>query len=284
MKKHKCLIVLSIFVINCQIYLYSNNECLLMQRDTSIILTNIESETEYVLISVLPNSRFDVVCINNRKYIIIYDGHNELQFKTKKINQYSSDIYVLSKDTMLLHVGQLTCSHLESNNISKEYNIMIDKVCTNYIQRESAMVLDKEQDRFPFHRSNTIKGTTIYSAGGNLYMQNNNKVALLMENSVRNNPKAMNGLYYPHIRNDGKKVCFSWKKRMMDQSYSICEYTLRDNEIIELPIKGTFPIYSSNANHLLIKKKNLIYMVYSFRKKKAVKYLRDCVCANWITL
>lgn len=283
MKKNVYLIVFFIFMINNQAYSYSHDECLLIQRDTSIILANIESQTEYVLMNVLPNSRFNVVCINDKKYIIIYDGHKELQFNTKKIDQYSSDIYVLSKDTMLLHVGQMNCSRLDSNNISKEYNIMINKLFVNYIQHEPAVILDGEQDLFPFHRSNTIKEMTIYSAGGKLYMQNNNKVTLFLENTVRNNPKAMNGLYYPHIRNDGKKMCFSWKKRMMDSSYHIYEYTFRDNEITELPVKGTFPIYSSNANHLLINKNNLIFMVYSFREKKVIKYLKDCVCANWIT-
>lgn len=59
-------------------------------------------------------------------------------------------MYMLNKDSMLLHVGQMTCNHLDSNKVSKVYNIKINDKNENYTQYEFSMVLDKEQDRFPF--------------------------------------------------------------------------------------------------------------------------------------
>ncbi|MGJ1013444.1 hypothetical protein ACR77X_05895 [Bacteroides salyersiae] len=284
MKKNISLIIYFMFMFNNFVYSYGHDERLLIQRDTSIILSNIENQTECLLLNVMPNSRFDIACLNDRKYIVIYDEQKKILFKTKKINQYSSDMYMLNKDSMLLHVGQMTCNHLDSNKVSKVYNIKINDKNENYTQYEFSMVLDKEQDRFPFYKSNTIKGMTIYSSGGNLYMQNNNRITLLIENTLKNNPKAMNGLYYPYICNDGKKVCFSWKKRMMDKSYYIYECTFCDNKVVELPVKGTFPIYSSNGNYLLVKKSHLFYVIYSFKEKKVVKEIKGCCCANWVTL
>ncbi|WP_291585215.1 hypothetical protein [Bacteroides sp.] len=284
MKKNINLIIYFMFMFNNFVYSYGHDECLLIQRDTSIILSNIENQTECLLLNVMPNSRFDIACLNGRKYIVIYDEQKKILFKTKKINQYSSDMYMLNKDSMLLHIGQMTCNHLDSNKVSKVYNMKINNKNENYIQYEFSMVLDKEQDRFPFYKSNTIKGMTIYSSGGNLYMQNNNRITLLIENTLKNNPKAMNGLYYPYICNDGKKVCFSWKKRMMDKSYYIYEYTFCDNKVVELPVKGTFPIYSPNGNYLLVKKSHLFYVIYSFKEKKVVKEIKGCFYANWVAL
>lgn len=52
MKKNVYLIVFFIFMINNQAYSYSHDECSLIQRDTSIILANIESQAEYVLMNI----------------------------------------------------------------------------------------------------------------------------------------------------------------------------------------------------------------------------------------
>ena len=43
----------------------------------------------------------------------------------------------------------MTCNHLDSNKVSKVYNMKINNKNENYIQYEFSMVLDKEQDRLP---------------------------------------------------------------------------------------------------------------------------------------
>ncbi len=281
MKKNISLIIYLMFLFNNLAYSYTHNECLLIQRDTSIILSNIGNQTECLLLNVMPNCRFDIVCFNDRKYIAIYDEQKKIQFETKRINQYSSDMYILNRDSMLLHTGQMTYNHSDSNKVVRVYNMKINNKNEEYIQYEFNSLLDKEQDRFPFCKSNTIKGMTVYSSGGNLYMQYNNEITLLIENTLKNNPKAMNGLYYPYIHKDGEKVCFSWKKRMMDKSYCIYEYTFGDNRVTELPVKGTFPVYSSDGNYLLVREKHLFYVIYSLKERKIIKRIKGCCCVNW---
>ena len=71
---------------------------------------------------------------------------------------------------------------------------------------------------------------------------------------------------------------------MMDKSYYIYEYTFCDNKVVELTVKGTFPIYSPNGNYLLVKKSHLFYVIYSFKEKKVVKEIKGCFYANWVAL
>ena len=150
MKKNISLIIYFMFMLNNFVYSYGYDECLLIQRDTSIILSNIENQTEYLLLNVMSNSRFDIACLNGRKYIVIYDEQKKILFKTKKINQYSSDMYMLNKDSMLLHVGQMTYNHLDSNKVSKVYNMKINNKNENYTQYEFSMYWIRNKIDFLF--------------------------------------------------------------------------------------------------------------------------------------
>lgn len=84
MKKNISLIIYFMFMLNNFVYSYGYDECLLIQRDTSIILSNIENQTEYLLLNVMSNSRFDIACLNGRKYIVIYDEQKKYYLKQKK--------------------------------------------------------------------------------------------------------------------------------------------------------------------------------------------------------